>query len=425
MPPTNAPLAITAAVARRFLVRRHLLAPPRSLPATPESVLAVVKRLGSLQFDPLAVTGRNHDLVLAARISGYQTAWTQELLYGRRLLFEAYNKSLNLLPTAELPYYRLAWDRAAIEHASGILADQADHVAELLEAIRSLGPRSSGDFGRSASIDWWWGQTSKTRAVLEALFVTGTLGLARRDGNRRYFDLTERLYPADLLAERISEREQLLHRLLSRYRGHGLLGATGSGEIFTGFGRGDLLDGSGPRPSRSELLAVLVSRGELVTVMITGHKGPRYVLTAELGELAGAELEIAHGQGPGGEGPELAFLAPLDPLVWDRAFLRALWGFDYLWEVYTPLERRRFGYYVLPILWGDRLVGRIEPRFERADDRLAILGLWWEAGFAPLAEPGFAPALGRALRAHAAFGGVAKITWPPGPVGTALGRASS
>src|SRR3990170_8037544 len=89
-------------VARRFLVLRHLLAPPRSLPAEPESVLRVVDRVGSLQFDPLDVCGRNHDLVLAARISGYRREWTDRWLYGERALYETYNKMLSIVPTAEL-----------------------------------------------------------------------------------------------------------------------------------------------------------------------------------------------------------------------------------------------------------------------------------------------------------------------------------
>ena len=108
----------------------------------------------------------------------------------------------------------------------------------------------------------------------------------------------------------------------------------------------------------------------------------------------------------------VAFLAPLDPYVWDRDFLRSLHGFDYVWEVYVPEKKRRWGYYVLPILFGDRLVGRIEPRIDRKAGTLRVLGLWWEAGFDPLAESGFVPAFGEALEAHRRFGGVARITLP-------------
>src|SRR5512133_2352438 len=98
-------------VARRFMAIRHLLAPPRWLPAEPESVLRVVDRLGSLQFDPLEIAGRNHDLVLLARIGGYRREWTDHWLYEDRRLYETYNKGLSIVPTAELPWFRITWDR--------------------------------------------------------------------------------------------------------------------------------------------------------------------------------------------------------------------------------------------------------------------------------------------------------------------------
>ena len=120
--------------------------------------------------------------------------------------------------------------------------------------------------------------------------------------------------------------------------------------------------------------------------------------------------------GPAARLPDagVAFLAPLDPLAWDRDLLLRLWDFDYRWEVYVPEAKRRWGYYVLPMLYGDRLVGRIEPRIDRATGTLRILGLWWEDGFEPLdeASPGFVDALVAALRAHAAFADLSKVSLP-------------
>ena len=395
------PPQIDKAVARRFLAIRHLLAPPRALPATPESVLAVIDRLGSLQFDPLEVAGRNHDLVLNARVAGYRRELTDELLYGRRLLFEAYNKSLNLLPTRELPYYRIAWESGDAGRAGGLLTEQAPLVEKLLTAIATQGPKSSADFERTEAISWWWGPTSAVRAVLEALAVSGRLGLARRNGNRRYYDLTERLFPADLLEIRVPEREQRRHKLLSRYRAHGLLGASGSGELWLGIG---------PAALRGELRAELVDRGEIVSVAVEGLKGHRYIVADELPLLAQAEREIAaEATGaeprPGDGGPGCSFLAPLDPIMWDRQALLPLYDFDYRWEVYTPAAKRRWGYYVLPILFGDRLVGRIEPRIGRGSKEVRILGLGWEEAFHPLEAPGFVPAFVEALNAYLGFAG--------------------
>jgi uncharacterized protein len=397
--------------ARRFLAIRHLLAPPRALPPSAESVLAVVDRLGSLQFDPLNVAGRNHDLVLQARIAGYRRELTDELLYGRRLLFEAYNKSLNLLPTSELPYYRITWQNYADGRGGAVIGEQAALVEKVLAEITAEGPKSSTDFEREAAIEWFWGPTTAVRAVLEALSVTGRLGLARREGNRRYYDLTERLFPADLLATRVPEREQVRHKILSRYRGHGLLGASGSGELWPGLGKAQ---------ARTELRRELLERGELAAVEVEGLRGERYIVDDELPLLAQARREVADigADGPfapGGSRPGCSFIAPLDPLMWDRGLLGPLYDFEYIWEVYTPAAKRRWGYYVLPVFFGDRFVGRIEPRIDRAAKAVRILGLAWEKGFDPLAAPGFVGAFSDALTASLAFGGAGAVVPPAAP----------
>jgi uncharacterized protein YcaQ len=405
---------ISLETARRFLALRHLLAPARSLPADPASILAVVDRLGSLQFDPLDVAGRNHDLVLLARIGGYRRELTEELLYGRRLLFEAYNKALCLLPTRELPYYRITWQEGADGRAGRMVSEQAVLADKILAEISSGGPRCSTDFEREAAIDWWWGPTSAVRAVLEALEVSGRLGLARRDGNRKYYDLTERLFPADLLATRIPEREQRRHKVLSRYRGHGLLGAGGSGELWPGTGGAAI---------RSELRRDLLDRGELAGVTVEGMRGERFIVGDELPLLVQAEREVAAGTPPGDAAATCTFLAPLDPLLWDRGALEPLYQFDYRWEVYTPAAKRKWGYYVLPILFGDRLVGRIEPRLDRKARVVRVLGLSWEPGFDPLQAPGFAPAFAAALDNYAGFGGADSVVTPPGAAHLLLFRS--
>jgi hypothetical protein len=105
-------------------------------------------------------------------------------------------------------------------------------------------------------------------------------------------------------------------------------------------------------------------------------------------------------------------LAPLDTLMWDRRLVRGLFGFDYVWEVYVPEPKRRHGYYVLPLLFGDRLVGRIEPRLTRASRTLRIAGIWFEGGFSPMEEPHFVPALREAIEAYRRFVGARAVSWP-------------
>jgi len=160
-----------------------------------------------------------------------------------------------------------------------------------------------------------------------------------------------------------------------------------------------------------------LGRGRLFDLALIHHhdeigEGERFVLAGELAILDDAEAELAADLGPGGRQPGAAFLAPLDPFVWDRDLLRSLYNFDYVWEVYVPEKRRRWGYYVLPILFGDRVVGRIEPRIDHKSGALRVLGLWWEAGFDPLAAPGFVAAFAAGIEAHSGFGGVRNVILP-------------
>ena len=403
----NAPLTdvltISPEHARRFLVRRHLLDPPRSLAAKPESVLRLVERLGLLQFDPLEVPGaRNHDLVLHARIRGYRREWCDRWLYGppeERRLFEAYNKSLNILPLDELPLYRIAWDRSRAYHEDNILAQQRTVVDAILARIEREGPLSTAAFTEhSGSIDWWWAPTRVARAVLEALFVTGRVGIARRDGNRRYYDLIERLFPPDLLAHRVPAEESRRHRLLSRFRAVGLLGTRAAN---------DVLYAAGTAAERAAMIRTLVDDGALLPVAVKGVPGVRYALSDELPILEETRL-------PARRAAAVSFLGPLDPLVWDRRQLRDLFGFDYLWEVYVPEPKRRYGYYVLPVLYGERFVGRIEPRLERRSRTLRIIGLSFQPWFMPGDDPAFGAAFFRALDDYRAFVGASTVEWAAG-----------
>ncbi|MGH2427651.1 MAG: winged helix-turn-helix domain-containing protein [Candidatus Limnocylindria bacterium] len=405
-------LTISADHARRFLVRRHLLAPPRALPAKPTSVLAAVERMGLLQFDPLEVPGaRNHDLVLHARIAGYRREWCDAWLYGEdRRLIELYNKSLNIVPMHELPHYQITWQRNSPVVDDGILKEQAAVTDAVLARLRTDGPLSTAAFAdHNHAVDWWWAPTRAARAVMEALFVSGRLGISRRDGNRRHYDLIERLVPAELLELKESEEDAMRHRLLSRFRATGMTTPVGT--------QSEVMYSAGAVTERVRRTERLVTDGRLLPITVEGLKGPRYL-------IAGEEPILDATADPASlPSPCVTFIAPLDPLVWDRRLLRELWGFDYLWEVYVPEKKRRWGYYVLPILFGDRFVGRIEPRLDRRARTLRMLGIWFEPGFEPMAVPAFIPALRDALEAYRSFVGADKVIWPRTRIGRDIAGA--
>jgi uncharacterized protein YcaQ len=316
---------VTAEAARRFLVARHFLSPARSLAGGPEAVLEVLRKLGSIQFDPIAVAGRNHDLMLHARVAGYEPAWCDEL-YERREIFEATNKALSFVATSEFPWFRFTSGRKGRRFHADVLADNAAVAERVLERIRADGPLSSRDFERvtGPTKDWFGMPENAVRAVLESYTVAGVIGLARRDGNARYYDLIERLLPAGVLAHEVPVREQLRHKLLSRYRAHGLLGPGGAGGTFARIA---------DPPERNELRAELVELGALVPVEVEGMRGKRLVVADELALL----------EAPPAPAAAVAFIAPFDSRRWDTALLASLFDFEYVWEGFFPEAKRRWG----------------------------------------------------------------------------------
>jgi uncharacterized protein len=384
---------VTAEAARRFLVSRHFLAPARSVAGGPAGVLEVLRKLGSIQFDPIAVAGRNHDLVLHARVAGYEPAWCDEL-YERREIFEATNKALSFVLASEFPWFRHVMGRKGPRFHHAALADNAAAAERVLGRIRAEGPLSTRDFEREpgATKNWFGLPENAVRSVLEAYTVTGAIGLARREGNVRYYDLLERLLPAEVLARTVTEREQQLHKLLSRHRAHGLLGAAGAGGTFDRIANPDV---------RKALHEELVESGALVPVDVEGMRGKRFVVADDLSLL----------EAPPEPPPSVAFVAPFDSLLWDTALLASVFDFEFVWEGFFKAEKRRWGYYVLPILFRDRLVGRIEPRIDRDRGCVEVLGLWWEDGFAPRRADGFVDAVRDALRAYLRFAGADRLEW--------------
>jgi uncharacterized protein len=392
---------VTAEAARRFLVERHFLSPARSLVDGPDAVMQVFDKFGAIQFDPIAVAGRNHDLVLHARVAGYEPAWC-DALYERREIFEATNKALSFVPTSEFPWFRHVMGRKGPRFHAQVLADNAAVGERVLERIRVEGPLCSRDFERETgpTKDWFGLPENAVRAVLEAYTVTGEIGLARREGTVRYYDLLERLLPPEVLAQEIPEREQLLHKLLSRYRAHGLLGPGGAGGTFD---RIAPPRSTPERMGRNELRDELLERGALAPVDVDGMRGKRLVLAEEVAQL----------EAPPEPGASVALIPPFDALLWDTALLAGLFDFEYTWEGFFPAAKRRWGYYVLPIVFGDRFVGRIEPRIDRDEACVEVLNLWWEDGFAPRSEDGFVDAMRDALSAYLTFAGATRLEWSP------------
>ncbi len=386
------PLRVSKAAARRFLAERHMLLPPRQLPASKGSVLALVERLGSLQFDPVDLAGRSHEIVCHARIDGFEPRWVDELLYAKvpahRALVEQYNGVLVIVPTSELPYYRRPADRRRERYwRDGTYKRLKPWADTIMQRITNEGALSSADFGPSKSVEWSWGKTPAYRAALEMLQLAGLLHLARREGSRRWFDLAERLIPRNVLERRVSEEEQIEHTFLARHRDLGLASANGV-----------WVQNDWPL-KRKELVQRLVGRGALLEIEITGLPGVWRIPGQERFALEAA-MRATAGTRPSAADPNaVTLLSPLDPLIHDRKRLEALYNFHYRWEIYTPERKRIFGPYAMPIHAGDQIVGRIQlHRDARVNGAsLSVDDLWWERGARPNTH---LDGLATAIRAH-------------------------
>ncbi len=386
------PLRVSKAAARRFLAERHMLLPPRQLPASKGSVLALVERLGSLQFDPVDLAGRSHEIVCHARIDGFEPRWVDELLYAKvpahRALVEQYNGVLVIVPTSELPYYRRPADRRRERYwRDGTYRRLKPWADAIMQRITNEGALSSADFGPSKSVEWSWGKTPAYRAALEMLQLAGLLHLARREGSRRWFDLAERLIPRNVLERRVSEEEQIEHTFLARHRDLGLASANGV-----------WVQNDWPL-KRKELVQRLVGRGALLEIEIAGLPGVWRIPGPERFALEAA-MRATAGTRPSAADPNaVTLLSPLDPLIHDRKRLEALYNFHYRWEIYTPERKRIFGPYAMPIHAGDQIVGRIQlHRDARVNGAsLSVDDLWWERGARPNTH---LDGLAAAIRAH-------------------------
>jgi uncharacterized protein YcaQ len=401
-------VTLTNREARRFLLTKQGLWPPRALRGK-DGVMAVFERLGCIQFDPLNVVGRNPDLVLQTRVTDYRPEMLQELAYAERELYDYWDKMMSLVPMRDWPRLELLRSRWRERHAAR-WEKHAEHIETILAVIRERGPMASLDFDAQHDVDWkidWrWGQMRAAKALLEMLGDTGDLMVSHREGARRYYDLAERVLPAEIAARPLltAEEAYLRWRVARRCRGIGLVGPGMGGEAW-GF--------VAKAPQRNEAIKALMEAGEMVPVQIEGDRRTYHMLARDLPYLEQARDAVLT--------PQAAFIAPLDNLLWSRNLIERVFGFRYVWEVYKPADQRQYGYYVLPVLYGDRFVARFDPKLDGQEGTLAILSWHWEQGEALTEE--LAGALRQAMAHFLPYVGAERVVAAAGvdpAVATAL-----
>ena len=392
---SRAATTLSPAEARTFLVGHHALGAPE-LPAGAAGVRALLARLRCIQLDPLDPLGANADLVALARVDGIAKGDVyRHLLPGHA--FEHFAKERCLLPADAFPWYRaeLSIEAPWWSHAERLRRLPSGVVERVLAEVRERGPIAAdelADHGRVEPLDWsgWKGTPRAAKMALEVLQTRCEVVVAGRGGRGKLYDVPERALPA-VAALRVhppdrgeAERIEAFRRwaLLERVEAAGLL-SRASGATWS------MLEPA----RRAGIPDALLSEGAVEEVRIAGS--PRTY-------LAPRGFQLRRHAPPDGR---VRLLAPLDPLLWDRALVRAAFGFDYAWEVYRPAHLRRFGWYVCPLLRGDALVGRLDGAIARG--ALRVRAVWAEPG-ADLDRA----ALLACLERHAAACGVDRVVLP-------------
>jgi len=362
-------IEITNGQARRFILAHQGLWPPYELRGK-AGVLEHIRRVNCVQFDPLDIVGRNPELVLQARVEDYRPAMLEALLYQDRRLVDGWDKNMCIYPVEDWPYFTRR--REAIRRHPGKSPESVRAIApQVRQAIAARGPLSSADLDFGQTVDWSWAPTRLARAALESMYFWGELVVHHKVHTRKVYDLASRHVPAELLAAPDPNETEEAYQDWTVHRRIGSVGLLGAraGDAWLG------IFGFKTRERRAAV-ARLLEQDRLIEVRVEGFGHPLYLRSKDRSILD----RVLVSDDPS---PQAAILAPIDNLMWDRRFLEELFGFYYVWEVYKPVAERQFGYYVLPILYGDRFVARFEPVRDKESGALIIKGWWWEDGISP------------------------------------------
>lgn len=361
------PLRLGNDLARRVWLHRNALAEPPSGPAEGAGLLALIERLGFVQIDSINTVERAHHMILWSRRTSYRPANLRPLLERDRSLFEHWTHDAAIIPMAFLPHWRLRFSRRAERLRDRYRAWQGpefeSRLLEVLAHIRDHGPVGSADLGpdtpRGAG-GWWDWHPSKT--ALEFLWHTGEIAVTHREGFAKIYDLAERIYPPRPAPAPQDTIDWACAAAIER------LGFATSGEIAA------FWDMVTPEEAR-RWCAARMADGLLEPIEVEGADGTLRRAFAPPGLVAAASALPAAPS-------RVRVLSPFDPALRDRARVERLFGYHFRIEVFVPQARRRYGYYVFPVLEGESLIGRIDMRARRQEGRLEVAAFWPEPGVA-------------------------------------------
>ena len=329
-----------------------------------QGVYDYIRQAGCIQFDPVDVCGKNPELVLQSRVAGFKKDMLYKLLYEDRTLIDYFDKNLSIFPTEDFRYFERT--RIRLKDNALFQSQVAEVVPAIFEKIKEKGMVSSKDIKTGSKVDWYWGiDTSLTRVALENLYFAGELIIHHKKGTNKYYALAK-----DHLGKEYKRKDPLRDdyehfkwRVLRRIAGVGLLWNRPS-DAFLGIRYLKAGD-------RNRIFSELLEKGRIIRIHVEDMEAPLYCLKEDVKLIKEADSDYLS---------RTEFLAPLDNMLWDRKLISELFHFDYKWEIYTPEDKRKYGYYVLPILSGNEIIGRGELSVNRKNKILEVKNIWLEEG---------------------------------------------
>ncbi len=388
---------------RRFLLASQGLWPGRRFEG-PLGTESALRQMEALQLDPLVMVARSQDIAMYGRVLNYKPEHLYEMAYKKRKAFD-YGGWLMMYPMSDFPYWRLHMKQRA---ERGLRYESFTHppkevIQFVLDELREKGPLGNRDIEGDAVKAWSYRGRKETSVVLFYLWLAGEVMISNRKGFDRIYDLRERVVPSEFdYSATEKETIDFMSRKIISFLG--MMRESRLGTELSYYLHRDV-----PRDDAQKIVHHLVEKGVASRVGVEGSKDGFLILNSDqphLSELEAGRIPKAWKvKGPSTE-EEVTFLAPLE-IVSARGRAKKVFDFDYVWEVYKPAHQRRWGYYTLPILYGDDLVARLDPKLDRTTMTLQILGFWLEDD-APKDEA-FANALANGLKRFADMIGAMKI----------------
>ncbi len=330
-----------------------------------QGILEYLDKTSCIQYDPVDVCGKNAELVLQARIKGFKKEMLYELLYEDRKLIEYFDKNLSIIKMEDLQSLKRIkqsyWDESSNEEIAKV-------KEQILIKVKEQGYISSKDLEFNQKINWYWMSSRLSKVALEDMYYHGELVIHHRKGTIRYFSLPCQVLPSSILNGKDEFEDEFAFqkwRVLRRIKTVGLLWNKPS-DAFLGIK-------AIKAEERKKIYQSLLDENKILEIKIEGINDSFYIDREAITILEEAKSNTEYKQ-------RLEFLAPLDGMIWDRKIINKLFDFDYHWEIYTPEEKRVYGYYVLPILLNENLVGRIEMTCMRKESKLLVKNIWFEKG---------------------------------------------